>query len=144
MWFEDFQDGCHGGHLGYQNETISAILNLHVAPMPFTKFPLYQTYCLGADNNWRISRWPWWPSWIRFWWRYRKCEKVTYGHTDEGRTIVNRPWHKLTWSKAPRDLTIEDLQDGCYVGHHGYQNNLVQHSITPMPPAKFWLNLTNR
>ena len=31
MWFEDFQDGCHGGHLGYQNGTILAILNLHAA-----------------------------------------------------------------------------------------------------------------
>ena len=29
---EDFHDGCHGGHLGYQNGTILAILNLHVAP----------------------------------------------------------------------------------------------------------------
>ena len=29
--FEDFQDGRHGGHLGYWNEMILAILNLHVA-----------------------------------------------------------------------------------------------------------------
>ena len=41
MWFEDFQDGCHGGHLGYLNGTILAILNLHTAPMPSTKFPLH-------------------------------------------------------------------------------------------------------
>ena len=26
MWFQDFQDGCHGGHLGYQNGIILAIL----------------------------------------------------------------------------------------------------------------------
>ena len=34
MSFEEFQYSCHGGHFGYQNETISAILNLYVAPMP--------------------------------------------------------------------------------------------------------------
>ena len=27
MLFEDFQDGCHGGHLGYWNGMILAILN---------------------------------------------------------------------------------------------------------------------
>ena len=47
MWFEDFQDGCDGGHLGYQNGTILAILNLHAAPMPSTKFPLHLTYSSG-------------------------------------------------------------------------------------------------
>ena len=55
MWFEDFQDGYHGGHLGYQNGTILAILPLHAAPMPSIKFPLHPTYCSGADNNWRLS-----------------------------------------------------------------------------------------
>ena len=39
MRFEDFQDGCHGGHLGYQNRTILTVLNLHAAPMPSTEFP---------------------------------------------------------------------------------------------------------
>ena len=34
MSFEEFQDGCHGGHLGYRIGTILAILNLCVAPMP--------------------------------------------------------------------------------------------------------------
>ena len=57
IWFEDFHNGCHGCHLGYQNRTILAILNLHAAPMPSTTFPLNLTYCSGADNNWRLSRW---------------------------------------------------------------------------------------
>ena len=51
MWFEDFQDGCHGGHLGYQKETILATLNLHAAPMPSTMFPLHPTYGSKAYNN---------------------------------------------------------------------------------------------
>ena len=38
MSFEEFKYGCHGGHLGYQNGTILAILNLYVAPMRPIKF----------------------------------------------------------------------------------------------------------
>ena len=60
--------------------------------------------------------------------------------------MVNRPRHKLTWSKAPGELTIEDLQDGCCGDHPGYYNNMVlailNLHVAPMPPTKFWLNLT--
>ena len=38
-----------GGHLGYQNGTILAILNHHVATMPPTKFQLNPTYGSGGD-----------------------------------------------------------------------------------------------
>ena len=44
-----------------------------------------------------------------------KMWKVTDGYTDEEQTIVNRPRHELAWSKAPGELTTEDLQDGCYI-----------------------------
>ena len=47
MSSEEFQDGCHGGHLGYQNGTTLAILNLYIAPMPPIKFWLNPTYGLG-------------------------------------------------------------------------------------------------
>ena len=33
MSFEEFQDCHHGGHLGYRNGTILAILNRYIAPM---------------------------------------------------------------------------------------------------------------
>ena len=49
MSFEEFQDGHHGGHLGYRNETILAILNLFVALTPPIKFQLNLTYGLGGD-----------------------------------------------------------------------------------------------
>ena len=49
MSFEEFQDGPHGGLLGYQNGTILAILNLYVATMPPTKFQLNPTYGSGGD-----------------------------------------------------------------------------------------------
>ena len=60
--------------------------------------------------------------------------------------MVNRPWHKLTLCKAPGELTMEDLQDGCCGGHLGYCNKtflaILNLHVTPMPPTKFWLNLT--
>ena len=34
MLFEELPDGCNGGHLGYRNGTIIAILNLYVVLMP--------------------------------------------------------------------------------------------------------------
>ena len=48
-WFEDFQDGHHGGHLGYQKGMTLAILNLYVARMPPIKFQLNPIYSLGGD-----------------------------------------------------------------------------------------------
>ena len=66
-WFENFQDGHCGGHLGYRNGMNLAILNLYVAPMPPIKFQLNLTYSLG-DVVWRFSKWPKWrPSWTSEW-----------------------------------------------------------------------------
>ena len=39
----------------------SAILNLHVTPMPPIKFRLNLTFCFGGDVVWRISGWQ--PAW---------------------------------------------------------------------------------
>ena len=49
MLFEEFQDDHHGSQLGYWNRMILAILNLHVATMPHTKFQLNPTYGSGGD-----------------------------------------------------------------------------------------------
>ena len=49
MTFEEFQDGRPDSYLGYQNGTILAILNLHVATMPPSKFQLNPTYGSGGD-----------------------------------------------------------------------------------------------
>ena len=40
MSFEEFQDSRHGGHLGYKNRKILAILNLCATVMPSIKFQL--------------------------------------------------------------------------------------------------------
>ena len=47
MSFEEFQDGHHGGHLGYRNGLILAILILYVTVTPPIKFQLNPTYGLG-------------------------------------------------------------------------------------------------
>ena len=47
--FEEFQNGRHGGHIGYRNGIILAILNLHVVTMPPTKFQLNLIYGSGGD-----------------------------------------------------------------------------------------------
>ena len=44
MRFEEFQDGCYCGHLGYRSERILAILKLPLAPMPQTNFQFNWTY----------------------------------------------------------------------------------------------------
>ena len=60
MFFEEFQDGCYAGHLDYQNGTILASLNRHVAPMPPTNFQLSWPYHSEADVIRRFSKWPPW------------------------------------------------------------------------------------
>ena len=49
MSFEEFQDGRPGSHLGYRNGTILAILNLHIATLPPTKFQFNPTYGSGGE-----------------------------------------------------------------------------------------------
>ena len=49
MSFEDFQDCQHGGHLGYRNRMVLAILNLQLAKMPPAKFGLNLTKGSEAD-----------------------------------------------------------------------------------------------
>ena len=55
--FEELQKGNHISYLEYDNGTILAILNFHVALMPSNKFWLHSTYYSGADIVWRVSRW---------------------------------------------------------------------------------------
>ena len=61
----DFQDGCHGSHLGFPIETILAIFDLQVTPMLPTKFGVNWLLGLGEEAKNRFSRWlPWRQSWI--------------------------------------------------------------------------------
>ena len=58
----DFQDGGHGGHLGFTIGTILAIFDLQVIPMLPTKFRVNWHFCSGEEAKNRFSRWR--PSWI--------------------------------------------------------------------------------
>ena len=58
----DFQDGCHGGHLGFSIGTILAIFNLQVIPMLLTKFLVNWLFGSAEKVKNRFVRWP--PSWI--------------------------------------------------------------------------------
>ena len=49
MSFEEFQNGHHGGQLGYRNRTSLAIWNFLYAPMPLKKYLLNPTNRFGAD-----------------------------------------------------------------------------------------------
>ena len=61
----DFQDGRHGGHLGFPISTILAIFDLQVTPMLSSKFGVNLPFSSGEEAKNRFSRWlPCRPSWI--------------------------------------------------------------------------------
>ena len=58
----DFQDGGHGGHLGFPIGTILAIFDLQVTLMLPSKFGVNWPFGSGEEAKNRFSRWR--PSWI--------------------------------------------------------------------------------
>ena len=60
----DFQDGGHGGHLGFPIGTILAIFDLQATLMVPSKFGFNWPFGSGEEAKNRFSRWrPWRPSW---------------------------------------------------------------------------------
>ena len=53
----DFQDGRHGGHLGFPSGTILAIFDLQVIPMLPSEFEVNWPFGSEEAKN-RCSRWP--------------------------------------------------------------------------------------
>ena len=61
----DFQDGGHGGHLGFPIGMILAIFDLQITPMLPTRFGVNWPLGSGEEAKNRFSSWrPWRPSWI--------------------------------------------------------------------------------
>ena len=58
----DFQDGCHGGHLGFPIGMILAIFDLQVTRILPSKFGVNWPFGSGEEGKNRFSRWR--PSWI--------------------------------------------------------------------------------
>ena len=52
----DFQDGCHGGHLGLPISMILVIFDLQVTPMLPSKFGVNWPFCSGEEAKNRFSR----------------------------------------------------------------------------------------
>ena len=60
-----FQDGSHGGHLGFLTGRILAIFDLQLTLMLSIKFQVILAFRFRRRSENRFSRWlPWWPSWI--------------------------------------------------------------------------------
>ena len=117
MSFEEFQYGHHGGHLGYQNVIILAILNLCVTVMPPIKFRLNQTYGLGGDAVWRISRWlPWPPAWISEWNDFSNSEYLCHCDASHPVFALSDLWF---WD----EMSSEEFQDGHHAILISEQNN---------------------
>ena len=61
----DFQDCCHGSHLGFPIRMILAIFDLQVTPMLPTMFGVNWLLGSGEEAKNRFSRlMPWQPPWI--------------------------------------------------------------------------------
>ena len=137
MWFQDFQDGLPGDHLGQPNITILAMLNLYVAPMLPIKFRLNPTYGLGGDVVWSILRWlPWQQPWI--------SERNGFSNSDSLRRS-----HASHQVSAQSDLWfgrchLKNFELGRHGGHLRYQNRtilaILNLHVATMPPTKFQLN----
>ena len=67
MWLEDFQDGCHDSHLGYQNGTILAILNLYLLNLYVPLMPPIRSVSIWFTVWGAMSFEEWRPSWIAEW-----------------------------------------------------------------------------
>ena len=54
---KDFNDGGHGGHLGFLIGTILAIFDIQVTPMHSTKFQVNWPFGSEEEAKNRFSRW---------------------------------------------------------------------------------------
>ena len=112
-----FLHSHHGGHLGYQNGMILAILNLRVAPMPATKFELnptgfiskcgfedFQDGRLGGQLGYRN--------------RTIFCNSESLCHSQCLQSSFSSIWF-IVWQ-----MSLKEFQDDCHDGHLGYWNQM--------------------
>ena len=134
MSFEEFQDGLRGGHLGYRNGTILAILNLYVTVMPPFKFRLNPTYGLG-DVLWRISRWP--PNWISEWNDFSNSESLCRSDASHQVSAQSDEWFG-------RRCRLKNFKMAAMAAR--YRNGtilaILNLHVATMPPNKFQLHPT--
>ena len=126
MSSKHFQDGHHGGHLGYRNITIIAYLNCYVAPKPPTRFRLirvrvYEQMCSEDFHDGRNFE-------------SECCSDVSNQVSAQSDSRFGMRWR------------FEDFQEGRYCGHLANRNRkylaILNLRVAPMPPSNFGLNLT--
>ena len=146
----DFQDGGHGGHLGFPIGTILAIFDLQVTLMLPTKFQVNWPFSSGEEAKNRFSRWlPWRPSWISGWhnfsffliYKSRKCRDHFLArfrdilaffckklHQNSGSEKKNRTLNFSHFAPSLESIGLSvqekkrkiDFQDGGHSGHLGF------------------------
>ena len=111
---------------------ILAILNLHVAPMPSTKFGLNLTYGTGADVVSRLSRWPHrWPSAILDSQTERLSNSESLCRSDASHQVSAQS--NTVW----KEMLFEEFQDG-----HRIFERINFSNFESLAPIKFWHNPT--
>ena len=103
----DFQDGCHGNHLGFWIRTILAVFYLQVSLIPPTKFRGNWLFGSQEVQNRSSKSPPWRPSWILDW-SYFSCLWST-SHPDTSYRF---------FSQMAKKFKI-DFQDGRHGAHLG-------------------------
>ena len=136
MLFEEFQDGHHGGQLGYWNGSILAILNLCNANHQISA---QSDLWFGRRchlMNFKMA--PWRLSWLTEWNDFSNSESLC--PCDASHQVLaqsNKVWEEKSFG---------EFQDGHHGSHLGYQNQMILAILnlynTPMPHIKFRLNLT--
>ena len=138
MWFQDFRDGHLGGHLGWPNGTIKAVLNLYVAPMLPIRFRLNPTrFGRRSLRNFKMA-----------------AMAATLDIGTEKIAILNlyvAPMPPIKFWLNPtyglEEVSFEEFQDGRHGGYLGYRNGtilaILNLYVALMPPITFQLNLTH-
>ena len=129
----DFQDGRHGGHLGFWIRTVLAIFYLHVTPMLPTKFWVNWPFGSGEEAKNRFS---WGPSWISnqndfsYFWDTSHPD-ASYEVSESTGFLVQEKKRKI------------DFQDGHHGSHFGFPIRrilAIYLQDTLMLPTKFRVN----
>ena len=138
----DFQDGRHGGHLGFPIGTILAIFDLQVTLMLPSKFGVNWPFGSGEETKNRFSRWrPWRPSWISD--RHDFSYFWSTGHTDASYQVSSQLAQVCRRSRLLKQLlTPHDGHSLTTIAHHEHfvlrwANKLVLNYL-PIPVYHFF------
>ena len=119
----DFQDGCHGGHLGFPIKTILATFQVQVTPMLPTKFRVNWPFGSEEEAKNTFSRWPpWRPPWIS-----------------------DRSDFSYFWSTSHPGASYQVSSRSAFQFRRRIAKNIFSRwrlwrQVTPMFPTKFWVS----